>query len=101
MGRHDVRLVCFHKAKETTTECLKCDRQHQDVPLCLSYLCAQRLLDCPCIPQQSLRQKESWDEVDNPQGLTMDYHDARRTLDDIEDCQIKLCLLGCRLGWIG
>ena len=81
-------------------ECLECDRQHQDVPLCLPYLCVQRLLDCPCIPQQSLGQKECWQEVNDLQGLTMDHHGAR-TLDDTEDRQIRLCLLGSHWGWLG
>lgn len=46
--------------------------------------------NCPCIPQQSLVEKVRLEEISDTQGLTVDHHDARRTLDDIEDCQIRL-----------
>lgn len=94
-----MRVVCFNKAEETTTE--RCGGQHRDVPLRLPYLCVQSLFWLPCIPQQSLEQKEWWEGVNDPRGLTMGHRDARRTLDDIEDCYIRLCLLGSHWGWVG
>ena len=76
-GEEVVRLVCFNKAKETT-ERLKCDKLNQDVPLRLPYLCVQRLLPLSLVPQQSLGQKECWEELNGPQGLTIDHQDAAR-----------------------
>lgn len=37
----------------------------QDVSLCLPYLCGQSVLDYPCISQQSLGQKDCWEEVND------------------------------------
>ena len=94
MGRHDVRLVCFNKAKETT-ERLERDRQHQDAPLCLPFLCGQRFLQLSLHSTAIFGTKGVLGGSKHPpQGLTIDHDNARRMLDDTEDHQIRLCFLG-------